>query len=146
MGDIFVWSTILLSIWAAIGPLVGVRYGQDLAKRNQRAQWVIDSKKEEFKELLRAMGDCFASYVHYYYAPGDTKENSQTNLNEADKKVLLSVDGSLFIRKELESSKISERFVALLRSIENGKKDYSQAGAEYGSIRDSVINLSRESF
>jgi len=28
--NFFMWSTIILGIWAALGPLVGVRYGNEL--------------------------------------------------------------------------------------------------------------------
>ncbi|HEY2495998.1 MAG TPA: hypothetical protein VGK24_02925 [Candidatus Angelobacter sp.] len=146
MGDIFVWSTIILSIWGAVGPLVGVRYGQELAKRNQRAQWILDSKKQEYKELLKAMGEAFATYIHYYCSPSEKEKRDVTTLSEADKKVLLSIDGSLFIRDEVNREKIGERFVELLRAIENGKKNYSEAGVVYGEIRNAVIELSRKSF
>ncbi len=44
--DTFVWSTIILAVWGAVGPLVGVRYGQKLAKRWQREQWIRENRKE----------------------------------------------------------------------------------------------------
>jgi hypothetical protein len=44
---------INLAIWVAVGPLVGVRYGQELAKRWQREQWIRENRNEECRELLQ---------------------------------------------------------------------------------------------
>ncbi|HEY4762905.1 MAG TPA: hypothetical protein VIH75_04465 [Candidatus Sulfotelmatobacter sp.] len=55
--DIFVISTIILGVWAAVGPLVGVRYGHELAKRSQKERWIADNEKEEYRELLSALFD-----------------------------------------------------------------------------------------
>ena len=53
--DIFVWPTIILAIWGAVGPLVGVVYGQHLAKRWQKEQWIRENRKQECRELLDAI-------------------------------------------------------------------------------------------
>ena len=55
--DYFMWSTSILAVWAAVGPLVGIRYGQELARRFQKTQWVIDNKKAEYRELLGSMAN-----------------------------------------------------------------------------------------
>jgi len=59
--DGFVWSTIILGVWAAIGPLVGVRYGHDLAKRWQKEHWISDNKKQEYRELLGILTASFGA-------------------------------------------------------------------------------------
>src|SRR5690242_9343170 len=53
--DFFICSTIILAIWGALGPLVGVRYGQELSSRFQRSQWIAENRKQECRELLGAM-------------------------------------------------------------------------------------------
>jgi len=44
--DFFVGSTIVLGVWAAVGPLVGVRYGDELSQRAKRRQWLADERTE----------------------------------------------------------------------------------------------------
>jgi len=50
--DFFVISTIILGIWAAVGPLIGVRYGNELSQRSARRQWLADEKAKEWREML----------------------------------------------------------------------------------------------
>src|SRR5579863_81565 len=61
--DFFMWSTIVLAVWAAVGPLVGVRYGQELAKRWQNEHWIKDNARQECRELISTMADTFSVYL-----------------------------------------------------------------------------------
>jgi hypothetical protein len=49
-------------VWSAVGPLIGVVIGALLtpwmAWRWQRKQWSSDNKKEEYRNLLDALGEC----------------------------------------------------------------------------------------
>jgi len=42
-------------IWSAVGPLMGVCLGAYIASRNQRKQWLLDNKRQEYRELLTAL-------------------------------------------------------------------------------------------
>ncbi len=60
------WPAIeayMKGVWAVAGPLVGVLIGAYIANRNQRRQWLIDRKREEYKELLSAMTDAFGELL-----------------------------------------------------------------------------------
>lgn len=41
--------------WSAIGPLVGVLIGAWLARSWQQKQWLLDSKKAEYRELISTL-------------------------------------------------------------------------------------------
>src|SRR5713226_4251307 len=43
---------VVMTIWAAVGPLLGVALGSYLSTRTQRRHWVMDNKKQEYRELL----------------------------------------------------------------------------------------------
>jgi hypothetical protein len=49
-------------IWAGVGPLVGVLMGGYITNRNQRKQRIIDSKKEEYRELLESMSKAMSTF------------------------------------------------------------------------------------
>ncbi len=140
MGSILTWSTIILAIWGAVGPLVGVRYGQDLSKRNQRAQWVLDSKKQEFKEILKAMAEAFSSYVYFQSLPSGS---DTVILHDAENKMFQAIESCLFIRERLKKQEIGEQFVKLLESMLKGRT-YEEASVEYLRIRDEVIELTND--
>jgi hypothetical protein len=59
----FVLSTIILGVWAPLGPLVGIRYGHELSKRLQREHWLRDNEKQEYREVLRVLTSSFATIV-----------------------------------------------------------------------------------
>jgi hypothetical protein len=97
--DFFVGSTIVLGIWAAVGPLVGVRYGDELSRRSQRKQWLLDNKKEEFRELIGVfMKDINAV----------TPDN--TNLGY----VIEVIYNRLFIAEEIKQINLQSRWMDIL--------------------------------
>ncbi|MFL6312589.1 MAG: hypothetical protein ACJ71W_10820 [Terriglobales bacterium] len=77
-------------VWAAVGPLIGVRYGQELARRNQKTQWAADSKKKEFKELLSVLDIAVAAYVKHVHIENKSPDDFWA-LNEAGNDALRCV-------------------------------------------------------
>ena len=61
--DPFVIATIILTVWAALGPLVGVRYGNELARRSARMQWLADARTKEWRGLLTVLTTSMAIIV-----------------------------------------------------------------------------------
>jgi hypothetical protein len=112
----FMWSTIILTVWAASGPLVGVRYGQELARRNQKIQWIADSKKKEFKELLGVLDVVFAFHVREGQMSKADKA-SQSEYFDMSHKAMWCIRDRLFIAKEMEENKILERWRVLMNDF-----------------------------
>jgi hypothetical protein len=53
-----IWGTISTEVgraWKYAGPLVGVLIGGWITSRNQRKQWLRDTRKQEYRELLGAL-------------------------------------------------------------------------------------------
>jgi len=121
---LLLWSTIILGIWAAVGPLVGIRYGQELAKRWQQEQWVRENRKQECRELLDVL------YQH-----------AAANLGAAsDPAGLISIafhktiKSRIFIAGDLAKSKFEERWYALLSDA----KRHSIQSEEYVNAREAL--------
>jgi len=57
--------TLYLALWGAIGPLVGILVGHLLTRSWQREQWLLDCRKEEFRELLTVLTRSFATICCY---------------------------------------------------------------------------------
>jgi len=49
--DVQAWS-VASKVWAALGPLVGVLVGAYLARSWDQRRWLLDNRKEEYRELL----------------------------------------------------------------------------------------------
>jgi hypothetical protein len=48
------WAHTLI-VWGAIGPLVGIFVGHVLIRSWQQKQWMLDRRKEEWRELLTTL-------------------------------------------------------------------------------------------
>lgn len=56
--------TLFFAIWAAVGPMVGLGLGYLLTTRQQRKQWLIDKRREEYRELLGALTGSYMTLMH----------------------------------------------------------------------------------
>jgi hypothetical protein len=143
--NFFVWSTIILGIWAAVGPLVGVRYGHDLTKRWQKEQWVRDNELKEWQELLTTVVTSFQTLVRTDKAlpsvPGEEiaqlKENSQarTLANE----VLVN---RIFIAREVRRDGLFQRWKDALGQFDRDH-DPETFGTAFGELNALILRGAR---
>jgi hypothetical protein len=134
--DFFVGSTVLLGIWAAVGPLVGVRYGQELAKRWQKEHWTND----ECRELISTITNTFSIVLKYHAVSvgglpisGPHDADEMRELQQAEKNSYEIFYSRLFISEELSKREISEQWFTAIRTYETGKNS-TQFGADFGNI------------
>src|SRR6516165_10127003 len=83
------WGTawrVMQGVWAVVGPLVGVWVGAYLTGRRQKQEWVADNKKEEYRELVKAITGCLSAYVQVYAV--------QTLRSGDDERRILGVDAN----------------------------------------------------
>ncbi len=118
MLDIFVISTIVLVVWGAIGPLVGVRYGHELAKKSQRDHWVNDNAKQEYRELVSVLFQSANIAIANRTLGRETTQAEEDKEFEADSAFLEAVNTRLFIRQFVEDAKIQERWQEAFREYQ----------------------------
>jgi hypothetical protein len=119
--DPFVWSTIILGIWAAVGPLVGVRYGHDLSKRWQKEHWLANNRKEEYREVLQALSAAIGPMVQFG-APGSTANLEELKAaTSAENAAYAILETRLFIKNELETLGVYGRWKALASKFSKDK-------------------------
>lgn len=64
------WDSIVMAVgtvWLAVGPLIGVVVGALLTRRIQRQQWVADSRKQEYRELMTALSHSATVLIDFYF-------------------------------------------------------------------------------
>jgi hypothetical protein len=116
MLDVFVVSTIILTIWGAIGPLIGVRYGQELAKRWQKEHWITDNEKEEYRRVLASLNRLNMVLAQQHCgAPVDAQE-----LKRAMEEITTALNTSLFIADFLEKTKIAGHILDAAKKLGQG--------------------------
>jgi hypothetical protein len=136
----FVVSTAVLTGWAALGPLLGVRYGQELSRRFQRAQWVSDNKKQEYKDLISVMQAGAEGWVKYH---GRGKSTDDYNVAlELDRNVMLTIQLGIFIGEELNKNSVLERWKAFVQGMEGQSAE--ETGSNYGVLLSGIRDLARK--
>jgi hypothetical protein len=97
------WVTLVLTIWASVGPLVGILIGHYLGKSWQRRQWIADNQKEEYRRLLRALNGLNVKLVQEH-CNGIVNEQE---IKEAAEEITEALNTSLFITEFLTKSKVA---------------------------------------
>ncbi len=119
--DVFVISTIILAIWGAVGPLVGVRYGQELVKRWQREQWVRDNRKEEYKGVIEALSSSLAPIMQYYQPKGSRTAEELIAAGKAENNIYEVLGNRIFVAGELDKMGVFDRWSALIGTYEKDR-------------------------
>jgi hypothetical protein len=147
MADFFIWSTIILGIWGAVGPLVGVRYGQELARRWQREHWTNDNAKQECSELLATIANTFSVILKYHApsasglpltGPHDAEEMRARDV--AEQNSLEIFYRMLFISDELVKRDIRNRWISAIQQYEKGN-DGTRFAGEFGTIAREIRGI-----
>jgi hypothetical protein len=148
MQDPFVWATIILGVWGALGPLVGVRYGNQLASRAQKRHWTYDNAKQECRELITIMSNTYSVFLKFYapssvpglYGPHDERERREQE--QAYKESLEIFYRMLFISDELLKLKTRDRWISALSTYEKDK-DGSKFTQEFGTLIRQVRQIAQ---
>jgi hypothetical protein len=123
--DPFVISTIILGIWGAVGPLVGIFVGHWLTKRWQREQWIADNQRDEYRKLLAGLNrlnmTLSSGHVHGTENPEE--------LQRAMEDISVASNTSLFITDFLAESNVLGNILMASRAFAAGGSFESYTGA-----------------
>ena len=93
---------VFLSLWAAVGPLVGVLLGGYLAIRAQKKHWILDSKKEEYRELISTLTQTLNVLLDFHAFMVAQGPEEQRAAHIAKMKALAVIGDRLFISDEVK--------------------------------------------
>ncbi|GEM_PF-6825166 len=137
----------LYATWAAIGPLVGVVIGAWLARRSQHRQWVRDSKKAEYREVLDALSAYRWKLLDYHARVAgtvtrDPKEvyAQEKDLGEAHVRLNNALRDRIFARRALARRHVWEEFQNFVRELNDAKApEISRLSQALGDVRSKVV-------
>ena len=127
--DFFVASTIVLGIWAAVGPLVGVRYGNELSQRSTRRQWLADERTKEWRELLSTLTTSMTTIIqcrHHDKTVEMMKDNVRASVTAGE-----VLSNRLFIAKEVRRRQLLDNWRAAQQAFEKDG-DPAALGEKFG--------------
>ena len=138
------WFTPALAIWAAVGPLLGIWLGHQLLRSQQRQQWIVDHRIEEWRELLVVLSNSFMLTEQIrkeIETPALKLEKFKVNLAARQKAgdVLLT---RLFIANEVADLKVHERWSKLLEQYDTDQ-DAKRFGTQFGELSRAIREKAR---
>jgi len=114
------WVTVFLTIWAAIGPLLGIVIGHYLTRSWQRSQWIADNQKEEYQKVVAGLNRLNMILVDQH---SDGHFDIAT-IKPAMEEITVALNTSLFIIDFLVESKVADAVLdAVTRLMKGGSFD-----------------------
>jgi hypothetical protein len=104
-------------VWAVVGPLVGVWVGAYLTGRRQKQEWVADNKKEEYRELVKAITGCLSAYVQVYAVQTLRSGDDERRILGVDANFVEVVRSRLFIGREVRALDVEGRFIKIKQTF-----------------------------
>lgn len=128
---------IFLNIWAIFGPLVGIVIGSWLTTRNQRKHWILDNKRDEYRELLTTIADTGSNLLIFYGAkPGFTIGPGTQMTGEALRKSVDTIYNRLFIAGQVGRLDILTRWKEGISALQSSRDVNAFAKAMDGIMND----------
>jgi hypothetical protein len=133
------WLTLTLTIWAAIGPMVGLLAGHLLSRSSQRKHWIADCKKQEYGELLRALMRHHFLLEDYLGSPGPMVGELERRIKEREEEAAIVIKNRIFLRRQIESLGLYERWG---RSIKEFRKtqDVATFSGSFDELQKAIWN------
>jgi uncharacterized membrane-anchored protein YjiN (DUF445 family) len=128
--------SVWLSIWAAVGPLIGVMLGSYLTVRGQRRQWIADNKKQEYSELLTTLSRTVGEVITYHTPPVAHPPHDQLVYDESIKKAATVIIDRIFIAREVQRMELVKRWREALTDLENNDDLAEFANRFHGMLQD----------
>jgi hypothetical protein len=131
------WEHALI-MWGAIGPLVGILVGHVLSRSWQQKQWMLDRRKEEWRELLTTLTRSFVTICRLTGPMRVLDGDDMRALDEAQTVAQTTIRDRIFIAKELKELKIYETWVGAARAFE---KDmiYMPFAEQYAVLNAKIV-------
>jgi len=129
-------ASLARSIWSAVGPLIGVLVGANIANRNQRKHWLLDNRRAEYRKLLttltRAYGDIMNTYSQAGITGKDMHRCERVRLNAIN-----VIRDRIFISEEVTKMELLEKWnSAAVTFIKD--RNYELFATRFSEVMDSL--------
>lgn len=137
---------IFLNIWAIFGPLIGILIGSWLTTRNQRKQWIMDNKRDEYRELLTTIADTGSNLLVLYGAkPGFTIGPGTQMTGEVLRKSVDTIYNRLFVSGQIARLDILTRWKNAISALQD-TRDVNAFGESMDGIMNDIRKAAVEDF
>jgi hypothetical protein len=135
--DIFVWATVILSVWAAVGPLIGIYIGHHLLRSQHRRQWLADNRIQEWREIITTLQKSLVLITQFDAVRNlstiEEKKAAMPAVLDARAVALSVLNNRLFIAKEVRHHKMFDKWKKAVDEFD-GDHDAGNFGTLFGEL------------
>jgi len=135
------WVTVLVYVWAPIGPIVGIGFGHWLIRSWERKRWIADNRKEEYRRILAGLTKVNTLLLHHY----KTGELNEQALGEAMDESALAFNSCLFITDFLHESQVMDDVLQAFKKLTAGGGSFDAYHKEYWKSINLILAAARKS-
>jgi hypothetical protein len=109
--------TLYLALWGALGPLVGIIVGHVLTRSWQRKQWILDCRKEEFREVTSDLTAATIELMMFIHSQRSHLPQPQTTWLDAHRVATKTLASRIYIAPELKKLDVATRYLQIDEEI-----------------------------
>ena len=131
------WVGSLISV---LGTLGGVIVGHYFVDKSRREQWLLDTKKQEYRETLTALSTAYLALLELgSMTVRDGAEELKIWRTVADSYRVLR--DRLFIADELKREELLSKWLEATQHFDHNKIDTTELAKRYDAINDKIVHL-----
>jgi hypothetical protein len=132
--------SLIIAIVGIAGSLGGVVIGQRLSKSWEREQWLLDTKKQEYRELLSAFSIAYMELQRLHGPGWVSSEQDQRHCSLVELDSYRVLRDRLYTAVALERENMRYRWAEALVNFKD-TKDERRFAARFSSICDTIVWL-----
>jgi hypothetical protein len=117
--------TLYLTLWGAVGPLVGIMVGHFLSRSMQHKQWLMDRRHEEFQELITALDTSMLAEATHWDSSMELTPEERRDKARRTSDFFKIVRTRIYTARDIKSLDLEREWriaVALFRKESDGEK------------------------
>lgn len=136
--------TLIVAALGIVGTLGGIIVGHFLTRSWQREQWLLDCRKQEFKEVASAMSHFTIEHLSYVTSQGTALAQPKQAYVDSMKAVSCVLADRIFIASDLESAKIPSRFLQIMEKFIEAGEEFDDPADEMSALLKEVVELAKK--
>ncbi len=135
--------TLVVAAVGIGGTLGGIVVGHFLTRSWQRKQWLLDQRKQEFKEVASAISHFSIEHLSYVTSQGTTLTQSKQAYVDSMKAVTCVLADRIYIASDLEDTKIPSRCLRIMEHFINAGEEFGNPAGEMTALLKEVVELAK---
>jgi hypothetical protein len=129
-----------IAIWRnpIVAGFIGAFGVHVLTQSRDREKWILDSKKQEFKELVTALAQSHTAILDIWVELKPIEPDELRTLRAAQNIAITAFRDRVYIRKELSLTDLSKRWLRAMQQYEQ-RLATQPLHDEFEAIRDEIV-------